>query len=154
MRAHTLLILFALGCQSKDDAGFNTYTPSDDSEPTTDDSPADPDAPVLLEVRAARDDYPGIGDVIEVTAICSDTQGDIEGGTLNLIITDSHDTETPLDVTIDGSQYAQITQDDVSGDWQVVVVFTNPDPSEDFLVRARVTDLGGNRSEWLETELQ
>lgn len=154
MRALPLLLILSLGCDPKDDGGFNTISSSGDDSEATDDSPVDEDAPALLELRAVRDDYPGIGDVMEVTAVCSDAQGDIEGGTLNLVIIDSHDTETPLDVTIDGSQYAQVTQDDVSGDWQVIVVFTNPDPSEDFTVRGRLVDLAGNRSEWLETELQ
>lgn len=153
MRALPLFLVLAVGCEPKDDGFHNTNHVSDDSE-TSDDSPLDEDAPLMIEVRAVRDDYPGIGDVIEVTAICADAQGDIEGGTLNLKIIDSHDTETPLDVAIDGSEYARATQDSETGDWQIVIVITNPDPSEDFTIQARMVDVAGNRSEWAETVLE
>lgn len=153
MRALPLILVLAVGCEAKDDGGFHTTTPHSD-DTSTEDSPVDEDAPVLVDLRAVRDDYPGIGDVIEVTAICNDAQDDIEGGTLNLRITDTHGTETPLDVPIDGSQYALATKDSATGDWQVVVVFTNPDPSEDFTIEGRMVDAAGHRSEWGETDLQ
>lgn len=78
--------------------GFDTDTAGDSGTTVVDE-----DAPVIEDVSVAFEDYPGVGDVIEMQITWSDAQDDMEGGRVFYNVTgDQYDNEPfTLDVVLD-----------------------------------------------------
>lgn len=133
------------GGGSTDDGG-DTGEVSDDTGPQDTDTQSGTEAPILDSLEADFDVYPNIGDVIEIQAFYTDADGDVDGGTVSLEVQVSGGEVQPLTFSIDGT-------DAWDADGAVTFVIGPVDTAASYLVRVSITDVAGNSSNQLETEV-
>ena len=98
------------------------------------------DAPLISGADAFFSEYEGQGDIIEVHIYYSDSQDDIEGGTLALSYSNSETTGTDS-ISLDSSNASALLEEG-----EVTVLFANVDTSLDYQFRLRIKDAAGNQS--------
>jgi hypothetical protein len=98
------------------------------------------DAPLISGVDAFFTEYEGQGDLIEVHIYYTDTQDDIEGGTLALSYSNS-DTSGSDSISLDSENASANLEEG-----EVTVLFANVDTSQDYQFRVRLQDVAGNQS--------
>ena len=164
----TYLFCMIFACQEADKTGFSTsgtginpndLGPTEDGSTGSDDGSSgggsgggddltsgdlagvdNDDAPLISGVDAFFTEYEGQGDLIEVHVYYSDTQDDIEGGTLALSYSNS-DTSGSDNISLDRENASSNLEEG-----EVSVLFANVDTSQDYQFRVRLQDLAGNQS--------
>lgn len=156
MRAFLLMTLALTGCKDEwnpyPDGGENNRPDLtvDDTSSSGDDTSVGEGAPVLTDILGTFEDYPNIGDVVEVVITYEDNEGDVDGGVVHLDM-ESVDTgaTASFDVDIDGElARAEINPDDDST--VVIVAVQVPSTRDSYLVTVTIEDAGGNESNELE----
>lgn len=98
------------------------------------------DAPQISGADAFFSQYEGQGDIIEVHIYYSDSQDDIEGGSLALSYSNSETTGTES-ISLESSNESVILEEG-----EVTVLFADVDTSLDYQFRLRIKDAADNQS--------
>lgn len=101
----------------------------------------DGESPQINSVRAAFEDYPNIGTVIEVGIVYYDPQDDVEDGVVTVVLTNEDEIEEEIELDIDGSN-AWIDSDD----GEVVFAVSGADDDMVYAVQVTLADSSGNSS--------
>lgn len=148
MRTWMVMAAMAMVACTSGDSGLNTGGSSndpdvwgDDTAPSGDDPGDDGDAPTIRELVVFFDNYPNIGDVLEIQAVFEDAQDDVDGGTLDFTI-------VPASTGEGVDQQAEINGSDARvEDGAVMVTLQDIEVNDSYEVRAVLTDASGNRSD-------
>ncbi|MAY81886.1 MAG: hypothetical protein CL930_14040 [Deltaproteobacteria bacterium] len=127
-----------------DDTGSPTDAPGDDTGGYPDDPPGGGEPPVLLEVDAVFDEYPGIAWVIETRMTYTDVDNDIDGGKVWMSASIGGEEAEEQLISIDGTGAIHLADEGV-----VFFAIEVADDSVEVLMDLALKDRAGNISNQL-----
>ncbi len=130
--------------EAADDTGMSSNRP--DGWP----DPLDEDGPSITDLQGEFDEYPNVGDVLEVSFAYWDGQGDVKNGSLVITVNDGHDY---VDALFQASIAGNMNGSCWVADGRVYFALQDVYDSRSYDLSVMITDRNNHRSNVLEGTL-